>query len=562
MSLTRDAPNPDNPKVICPMARNSFLGASGLAAALALIGGVDSARAQVVTNPRVIEFEASADHSVRFDDGREKVDRYEVEFYDRGAAEPFQVVNVGKPPPGSDGMVRLPLGSIFAAWPVSFYEARVAAAGPSGRSRSDPSNPFTVGAPQPPSFCTIPVGGPSVEVDPNGAAGRVQAVGSPGCILAAMSDVPWLRVGVTNVPDGPWLDYQIDPNTSGAVRQGTVRIGDQNVTVRQRARDVSLRVQTTGAPGVVGVGGRVMDCGTACESQHSAGAQVALWPVPLAGSVFLGWSGHPDCADGRVTLETTRECTAAFEHQEAGAFLDFDGDQRGDVLLYDVFTGAFLLGHWRDGRGFDEWRSGAWPAGQIVAVADFEGNAVADVVLYDPGSGAWRRATDDPDRSSLEPHQAPAGANLHVLDVDQDGRSDVIFHSPVTGEWMTCRAEANGDACVTGSGLEAWSFTVRRSDALGPSILVGGRGTTEMCVLRLPLDASTGLACDPMTEPATVMSRASGVHVIDVTGDDVPERFVFDPHDRGPAEPGLADHLALNPERPTWTPVPSLPTRP
>jgi hypothetical protein len=51
-------------------------------------------------------------------------------------------------------------------------------------------------------------------------------------------------------------------------------------------------------------------CAQICGVDAPAGASFALAVVPDAGSSFLGWSGHEDCADGMVTLASARHCYA------------------------------------------------------------------------------------------------------------------------------------------------------------------------------------------------------------------------------------------------------------
>jgi List-Bact-rpt repeat protein len=55
-----------------------------------------------------------------------------------------------------------------------------------------------------------------------------------------------------------------------------------------------------------------IDCGTDCTETYTSGRVVALTPLPEAGSVFAGWTGHSDCRDGSVTMNANKSCTANF----------------------------------------------------------------------------------------------------------------------------------------------------------------------------------------------------------------------------------------------------------
>ena len=56
-----------------------------------------------------------------------------------------------------------------------------------------------------------------------------------------------------------------------------------------------------------------LNCGTVCEHEYANGTTVTLIPRAAKGSVFDGWQGDPDCADGVLTVTGPRDCTAKFE---------------------------------------------------------------------------------------------------------------------------------------------------------------------------------------------------------------------------------------------------------
>jgi M6 family metalloprotease-like protein len=55
-----------------------------------------------------------------------------------------------------------------------------------------------------------------------------------------------------------------------------------------------------------------INCGTDCSESFSDGTVVALNATPAVGSVFAGFGGDPDCADGTVTMDAIKTCSVVF----------------------------------------------------------------------------------------------------------------------------------------------------------------------------------------------------------------------------------------------------------
>lgn len=56
-----------------------------------------------------------------------------------------------------------------------------------------------------------------------------------------------------------------------------------------------------------------INCGTDCSEAYRVNASVTLTASPSADSIFTGWSGDADCADGQVTMDADKNCIANFD---------------------------------------------------------------------------------------------------------------------------------------------------------------------------------------------------------------------------------------------------------
>ena len=125
--------------------RSAWLGFTVLLVTTFTLAFAATLHAQVLSDPRVAEFDPSPDHGVVLDSGEPAVLRYELGVYPLGSSTPVGTVDMGKPSPDPDGKIRYDFSAQVTAWslPGGDYEARVSAIGPEGAALSDPSNPFT-----------------------------------------------------------------------------------------------------------------------------------------------------------------------------------------------------------------------------------------------------------------------------------------------------------------------------------------------------------------------------------------------------------------------------------
>jgi len=115
----------------------------------------------------------------------------------------------------------------------------------------------------------------------------------------------------------------LSPNTTyhfrtvGQSAGGTVFGSDLTFTTAPSNFTLTVTESGTGI-GTVTSSPAGISCVATCSASFAAGTTVTLTAAPAAGSVFSGWSGDADCADGVVTMNLNVACTATFNATDSG----------------------------------------------------------------------------------------------------------------------------------------------------------------------------------------------------------------------------------------------------
>lgn len=225
----------------------------------------------------------------------------------------------------------------------------------------------------------------------------------PSGSVAEIRDVPGFSEGVHGLIDGeyhwrarmvdshnnarPWVFFGFNNDNQADFRVGGASCSASSAKFMESDLTTScgglLLVNTSGTGA-----GRIIsspvgiDCPGDCVESFAAGAQVLLSPAPSPGSSFAGWSGDSDCADGSVTMNGNRSCTATFTATAAAYTLSISKTGSGTVSssdggvncggactqTYVAGTTVTLTASAASGWSFSSW-SGNCSGGPVVQVA-------------------------------------------------------------------------------------------------------------------------------------------------------------------------------------------------
>ena len=121
-------------------------------------------------------------------------------------------------------------------------------------------------------------------------------------------DSPVIDAGYPGTPNLPEFDIENTPRVLGE----SVDIGAYEYDDGSDPRGILAVTKAGNGTGTVTSTPTGINCGNDCFHAYELNAVVTLKAIKGSGSLFEGWSGDDDCADGQVTMDTNVKCTATF----------------------------------------------------------------------------------------------------------------------------------------------------------------------------------------------------------------------------------------------------------
>jgi len=275
--------------------------------ALGIASAVPAQAQTTVVNPRIVEFDPSADHSVAGADGQPLVQRYELRIFTLGNTQPYTTTDLGKPTPEADGKIRVDFTTRISPWPPDGnYEARVAAVGPSGLGVSDPSNAFAlVSSPLP--TCTYTLSSQNLSLGASPGTSSLTVTTGSTCAWTATSNATWVAPATGSGTGTASLSIIVAANTATTARTATLTIAGQAVTVTQAAAACTFSLSATGGTVPAAGGGGTVDvaAGAGCGWTASSSASwVTVTPSAGTAAGRVTFSAGPNTAGARTATLT------------------------------------------------------------------------------------------------------------------------------------------------------------------------------------------------------------------------------------------------------------------
>ena len=434
----------------------------GLVASLLLWTMAAAASAQSITDPVRIEFTPSAVPTDALDvrTGTPMVVKYTLDIYLAGTSTLVQTVDLGKPLPDTDGMIRVDFVSLLAS-PLArgvMYEGVVNGVGSVQTVSSVRSETFAFSA-----ACTPGISPTSSNLSSSAAAtGSVAVTAGSSCSWTATSNASWITITANAYGTGnATLGYLVAANTGTTSRTGTMTIGGQTFTVTQAGATpctfaisptTSTLTSSAAATGTVGV-----TSGANCSWTATSNAS---WLT-----ITNGASGSGNATVTYTAAANTGTTSRTGTMTVAGQ--TFTVTQPGAPCTFTISptTSNFSASGGAGTVGITAGTSCSWTATSSAAWLTISNGASGSgngVVTYNVA------ANTDP-----APRSATITAGGQTFTVTQAGASCVSAISPLSST-LTASIAASGNVAVTASAGCNWTAT---SNDAWITIGVGATGT-------------------------------------------------------------------------------------
>jgi Viral BACON domain/Putative binding domain, N-terminal len=258
-----------------------------LAVFLTVLAWPAAARAQDIVDARRVEFTPSVDNDV-LSGSTPVVTNYSLAVFVAGDATPVETVNLGKPAPDADGLMRVDFVALLRSQltPGVVYETALSTVGPGGTS--DPAartNTFSYSPP-----CTASISPQSQTIGSAGGSGSAAVTVAAGCTWTASSNASWIAItaGATGTGAGN-VSFSVQAYTGTTNRVGNLTIAGATFTVTQTGTTCSFAIspasQSFAAAG--GSGAVTMTTTLACSWTASSNAS---WVTISSGASGTGSS--------------------------------------------------------------------------------------------------------------------------------------------------------------------------------------------------------------------------------------------------------------------------------
>jgi hypothetical protein len=216
----------------------------GVIALAILVAIAPAVAAQSITDARRVEFTPSTDHNaVDSATGAALVQRYSLQMFLAGGTTALQTVDLGKPTPEADGMIRVDFVALLGTplTPGVIYESVVSSVGPGGSAASARSNTFSFSAP-----CATTVSPASQWLAAAGGTASTTVGAGTGCAWTAASNAAWITVTAGAAGTGAGTaTFSVAANTGTTSRTGTVTIAGATFTVTQASTPCAFTISPT-----------------------------------------------------------------------------------------------------------------------------------------------------------------------------------------------------------------------------------------------------------------------------------------------------------------------------